>query len=99
MAATPYSKLLAAVAAGDGVANLDVPDDWLQGRTLFGGLQVAIALAAMRTVAPAAPLRTLQATFLSPVPGGPVLTTHVTRRRCPRGLGPARARRGRPAPC
>jgi acyl-coenzyme A thioesterase PaaI-like protein len=72
MAATPYSKLLAAVAVGDGVANLDVPDDWLQGRTLFGGLQVAIALAAMRTVAPAAPLRTLQATFLSPVPGGPV---------------------------
>jgi len=69
---TPYSRLLAGAAVGDGVANLDVPDDWLQGRTLFGGLQAAIALAAMRTVAPPAPLRTLQATFLSPVPGGPV---------------------------
>ena len=72
MAATPYSELLARVAAGDGEASVDVPDDWLQGRTLFGGLQAAIALAAMRTVAPPVPLRTLQATFLAPVPGGRV---------------------------
>jgi len=72
MALTPYSQLLAAIARGDGEASVDVPEDWLQGRTLFGGLQAAIALAAMRTLAPAWPLRSLQVTFLAPVPGGPV---------------------------
>ena len=51
---------------------LDVPEDWLQGRTLFGGLQAVVGLAAMRTLAPAATLRSLLVTFLAPVPGGPV---------------------------
>ena len=51
---------------------LDVPEDWLQGRTLFGGLQAVVGLAAMRSLAPEAPLRSLQVTFLAPVPGGPV---------------------------
>lgn len=55
-----------------GEATLDVPEDWLQGRTLFGGLQAVIGLAAMRTVAPASALRSMQVTFLAPVPGGPV---------------------------
>jgi acyl-CoA thioesterase len=63
----------------------------LQGRTLFGGLQAAIALRAMRTLAPEAPLRSLQTTFVGPVPGGRVeararilrtgkSTTHVEAR-------------------
>lgn len=72
MILTPLSTLLARVEAREGEASVEVPEDWQQGRTLFGGLQAAIALAAMRTVAPPAPLRTLQATFLAPVPGGPV---------------------------
>lgn len=71
-APTPFSQLMARVERGEGTAAVDVPDDWLQGRTLFGGLQAAIVLAAMRTVAPAVPLRSLQATFLAPVPGGRV---------------------------
>ena len=58
--------------AGDGASMLDVPEDWLQGRTLFGGLQAVVGLAAMRSLAPEAPLRSLQVTFLAPVPGGPV---------------------------
>ena len=70
--ATPFSKLLAGLTTGAGSASLEVPDDWLQGRTLFGGLQAVIGLAAMRTVAPPTPLRSMQVTFLSPVPGGPV---------------------------
>jgi acyl-CoA thioesterase len=60
----------ARVSAGE--SQLDVPEDWLQGRTLFGGLQAAVALSAMRTVAPPLPLRSMQGTFLAPVPGGPV---------------------------
>ncbi len=75
MELTPFSVLLSRVRASDGAALLDVPEDWLQGRTLFGGLQAVVALAAMRTVAPPSPLRSLQVTFLAPVPGGPVRAT------------------------
>ncbi|HTS86173.1 MAG TPA: thioesterase family protein [Usitatibacter sp.] len=70
--ATPYSTLLSRIEAGSGRASLEVPDDWLQGRTLFGGLQAAIALRAMRTLVPDAPLRSLQSTFIAPVAGGRV---------------------------
>lgn len=52
---------------------IDVPEDWAQGRTLFGGLQAAIAVrAARRRVGPAIPLRSLQATFVGPVSPGQV---------------------------
>src|SRR6187399_1135297 len=88
---TPFSVLLSRMQAGEGASMLDVPEDWLQGRTLFGGLQAVVGLAAMRSLAPAAPLRSLQVTFLAPVPGGPVRaaarilrsgksTTHVEAR-------------------
>ena len=69
---TPLSVLLSRIEARDGQSMLDVPEDWLQGRTLFGGMQAIVGLAAMRTLAPEAPLRSLQVTFLAPVPGGPV---------------------------
>src|SRR6188508_1050232 len=72
MEPTPFSVLLSRIQSGDGASTLDVPEDWLQGRTLFGGLQAVVALAAMRSLAPDAPLRSLQVTFLAPVPGGPV---------------------------
>jgi acyl-coenzyme A thioesterase PaaI-like protein len=88
---TPFSVLLSRIEASEGVAVLDVPDDWLQGRTLFGGLQAVIGLAAMRSLVREMPLRSLQVTFLAPVPGGPVhsaarilrsgkSTTHVEAR-------------------
>jgi len=88
---TPFSALVSRMRTSEGQSTLDVPDDWLQGRTLFGGLQAVVGLAAMRSVAPDAPLRSLQVTFLAPVPGGPVRavakvlrsgrsTTHVEAR-------------------
>lgn len=50
-----------------------VPEDWMQGRSVFGGLQAAFALRAMRALVPAdLPLRTLQTTFMAPVPAGAV---------------------------
>jgi len=73
--AVELTALLSRVQTGPGTAVLDVPEDWLQGRTLFGGLQAVIGLAAMRTVAPQAPLRSLQVTFLAPVSGGAVNAT------------------------
>lgn len=68
--ATAFSKLLASAELGAGRAALEVPEDWMQGRSVFGGLQVALAVQAMRTLVPAVPLRTLQATFVAPVPAG-----------------------------
>jgi acyl-CoA thioesterase len=54
-----------------------VGEDWLQGRSAFGGLQAALALRAMRELVQAdLPLRTLQTTFVAPVPPGPV-TIHA----------------------
>ena len=50
-----------------------VGEDWLQGRSAFGGLQAALGLRAMRElVSPDMPLRSLQTTFVAPVPAGPV---------------------------
>ena len=64
----------------DVVAN--VGEEWLQGRSVFGGLQAAIAVAAMRTQVDAAlPLRTLQVTFVAPVPAGGVRARAVVLRR------------------
>lgn len=71
-AVVTWSELFARAREQPGQAALDVTPDWLQGRTVFGGLQAAIALRAMRTLVPGTPLRTLQGTFLAPVPEGTV---------------------------
>ena len=67
-----FSETLRTLEVDAGSARLHVSADWLQGRSAFGGLQVALALLAVRTLVPAGlPLRTLQATFIAPVPPGP----------------------------
>jgi acyl-CoA thioesterase len=67
---TTFSKLMASAKGEGGTVVLDVPADWMQGRSVFGGLQMALALRAMRTLVPASTLRTLQATFIGPVKEG-----------------------------
>jgi len=72
---TEFSAVLASLAdAGDGSLLVTVPADWLQGRTVFGGMQMALACRAMRQAMPAGsrdlPLRSAQMTFVSPLPGG-----------------------------
>ncbi len=69
---TPLSELMNAAQTRDGSCSVDVPEDWLQGRSVFGGLQVILAVRAMRNLVPDLPLRTLQTLFASPVPGGKV---------------------------
>ena len=55
-----------------------VPDDWSQGRSIFGGLQAALVLRAMRALVPGhLPLRVMQTTFVAPVLTG---TVHVRAR-------------------
>lgn len=60
----------------------EVPADWRQGRSIFGGLQAALGLEAMRRlVGRELPLRTLQVTFVAPSPDGPLrLSASVLRR-------------------
>jgi acyl-coenzyme A thioesterase PaaI-like protein len=75
-----FSQLLQRAKRERGYVELDVPSDWMQGRSVFGGLQVVVALEAMRTCVPSTPLRTLQATFVAPVPEGIVgARAHVLR--------------------
>lgn len=67
------SELLGAATRGNDHLSVQVGEDWLQGRSVFGGLQAAIAVAAMRgQVAAELPLRTLQMTFIAPVGQGEV---------------------------
>lgn len=50
-----------------------VSETWLQGRSVFGGLQAAIAVHAMRAILPMdLPLRVLQFTFIAPIASGTV---------------------------
>ena len=69
---TPWTRLFESARVQPGACSLPVTPDWLQGRTVFGGLQAAVALRAMRTLLPDVPLRTLQGTFLAPVPEGTI---------------------------
>jgi len=68
-----FSDVMQTLRRDGDLWSAEVPEDWMQGRSVFGGLQAALAVAAMRALAPAGvPLRTLQASFLAPVPGGRV---------------------------
>ncbi|HVT36537.1 MAG TPA: thioesterase family protein [Nevskiaceae bacterium] len=66
-----FSGLMNSAVADGHALSVDVGEDWLQGRSVFGGLQAALMLAAMRRLVPAAlPLRTLQVTFIAPIGAG-----------------------------
>ena len=75
-----FSEVLGSMTrSGDGWT-ARVPADWLQGRSAFGGLQAALALRAMRAVAPEHPLRVFQTTFIAPVTeGGARIETRLLR--------------------
>jgi acyl-CoA thioesterase len=68
-----YSELLASMRADRDGFVVYVDAGFMQGRTIFGGLQLALAVRAMRARLPAPlPLRSAQVTFVAPVPQGPV---------------------------
>jgi acyl-CoA thioesterase len=66
--------LASLLETGEGLLQVTVPPDWLQGRTVFGGMQMALAGRAMRAAMPVEsrdlPLRSAQMTFVGPVLGG-----------------------------
>jgi Thioesterase-like superfamily len=85
------SQVLDSLTRRDDVWSVSVPDDWLQGRSLFGGLQSALTLRAMRGLVPAdLPLRVLQTTFVAPVAGA--VNIHARVLRAGKGTTHAEAR-------
>jgi hypothetical protein len=85
------SEVLDSLARREGVCTVSAPDDWAQGRSLFGGLQVALALRALRGLVPdELPLRVLQTTFVAPVAG--TLEIHPRLLRVGKGTTHAEAR-------
>lgn len=66
-----FSEILSTLRAEGEHWCAEAPASWGQGRTLFGGLQAALLVAAMRKLLPAdIPLRSLQTTFVGPVAPG-----------------------------
>jgi len=75
-----FSDLLASARETDGAWTTAIPEDWMQGRSAFGGLQGALAVRAMRScVPPDVPLRVLQMTFVAPAAGDVSVQPRVLR--------------------
>ena len=68
------------VVAGDGFS-VAVDSDWLQGRTLYGGLSAALSVAAAgRAFEGLPPLRSAQIAFVGPATGGIWIAPSVLRK-------------------
>lgn len=72
MSLNPFSTVLANRTKHNQTVAFTLPEDWLQGRTAFGGVAASLALAAMRDVtAIDRPVRSLQTNFVGPLGPGP----------------------------
>lgn len=61
--------------------SVTVPDGWLQGRTVYGGLSTALALAeTLRLFPDLPPLRSAQIAFVGPLAGEMLITPTLLRR-------------------
>jgi acyl-CoA thioesterase len=76
-----FSSVLGSLRIERDASSVAIPKSWGNGRTVFGGLQVALSVRAMRGALDATlgvgkghhtalPLRSLQTTFVAPVPTG-----------------------------
>ena len=69
-----FSAVLDGMRRDGDAWRVDGYDDWLQGRSMFGGLQLALATRAMRAaIADPHALRSVQATFIAPLTGRDIL--------------------------
>lgn len=76
-----YSEMMQAfLASGPGKYTANLPDNWLQGRTAFGGITSALLVAAIQNEnADLPPLRTLQVNFIGPAVGALDVSTQLLR--------------------
>jgi len=84
-----FSEILASIQrVTDDTWTAASDESWTQGRSLYGGLQGVMLVAAMQDLAAGLALRTLQISFLAPVPPG---TTEVRARILRRGANTVHA--------
>lgn len=76
-----YSELIAGLKRGtNGRIEATITDDWLQGRTTYGGLTAALCLEAALELVTDMPVRAAQVAFIGPVGGDIVISPSVLRR-------------------
>jgi acyl-CoA thioesterase len=77
---TPFSSLIASIESTSGQHRVIAPDDWRQGRTLYGGISAALCLEAiLRDYPDLPPLRSIQIAFVGPSLGEARLQTRLLR--------------------
>jgi acyl-CoA thioesterase len=70
-----YTELLSAIVRmPDGGTETTIPDQWMQGRTTYGGLTAALCLDAALAISGGLPLRAVQIAFVGPA-GGTLTST------------------------
>ena len=75
------ATILAAAETTETGLRTQVPADWKQGRTAYGGFSAALALAAAHRVAPdLPPLRSAQIAFVGPLDGAIAVSAQTLRR-------------------
>jgi acyl-CoA thioesterase len=78
---TPFSHLLSTIASNGPHHRVNPPDDWRQGRTLYGGISAALCLeAVIRDYPDVPPLRSAQIAFVGPASGEAAMQTQLLRR-------------------
>ncbi|MCA8902584.1 MAG: thioesterase family protein [Hyphomonas sp.] len=75
-----YTDLIASIARdAAGATHVTVPEDWMQGRTTYGGLTAALCLEAALPLAGGRPIRSAQIAFVGPSTGELVSTPTLLR--------------------
>ncbi len=74
-----YSELLSSlVRLSKGRIEMHIPEDWMQGRTTYGGLTAALCMESARALTQL-PVRSAQIAFVGPVAGDVVISPSVLR--------------------
>jgi acyl-CoA thioesterase len=77
---TRFSTMIDAMTAIEDRFSIVLPDDWLQGRTAYGGLSAAVCLeATLRAFADLPPMRSAQFAFVGPATGVLRITPKILR--------------------
>lgn len=76
----PFDTIMSSLSFQDGVHIGHVTPDWMQGRTVYGGMSAALCLQAVRNEYPELPpLRSAHISFAGPVAGDVSITTRILR--------------------
>lgn len=78
---TEFSALMASMARHDDSCSVTATEDWLQGRTIYGGLAAAFCLEGVsRQLGELPPLRSAQFSFIGPASGTVTIRSTILRK-------------------